>query len=332
MSKITAIYVRRSVSDKDKDNNSLSIDSQKAECVKSLKEGEEYRIYCDDGKSAKDMKHRPAFMQMMSDADVYQYLVSSGYELIDDIEAYDGVHGLFKHKKLDKSGHYIKVGYREGIVDSETWLMVQDKKSQNQKVRKNKGAKNSWLIGLIKCSHCGYGIIFQCASKPTRKKRTRYLYDHGAYRANGCVKKRLQTTPDQLEQAIFDAMAKRIESLTIAMTRKAKPDNEAENIKVDIIRIENEIRKLMGKLADADNILFGYINGRVKELHAQKSDFEKRLRSKARKQKEIDTAPLSDPLSRWDSLTVAEKNTLAKIMIDAVYISDESGIDIRFAV
>ena len=41
MKKITAIYVRRSVSDRDKDNNSLSIDSQKADCIKSLGEGEE---------------------------------------------------------------------------------------------------------------------------------------------------------------------------------------------------------------------------------------------------------------------------------------------------
>lgn len=68
MKKITAIYVRRSVSDKDKDNNSLSIDSQKAECIKSLNKGEDYRIYCDDGKSGKDIEHRPAFQQMMSDA------------------------------------------------------------------------------------------------------------------------------------------------------------------------------------------------------------------------------------------------------------------------
>ena len=54
MKKITAIYVRRSVSDKDKDNNSLSIDSQIADCKKSLNAGEDYRIYCDDGKSGKD--------------------------------------------------------------------------------------------------------------------------------------------------------------------------------------------------------------------------------------------------------------------------------------
>ena len=68
MNKITAIYVRRSVSDKDKGNNSLSIDAQKEECIRYLGKDTKYRIYCDDGKSGKDIAHRPAFMQMMSDA------------------------------------------------------------------------------------------------------------------------------------------------------------------------------------------------------------------------------------------------------------------------
>ena len=72
MEKITAIYVRHSVSDKDKGNNSLSIDAQKAECIRYLENGgilsDSYRIYCDDGKSGKDVAHRPAFQQMMSDA------------------------------------------------------------------------------------------------------------------------------------------------------------------------------------------------------------------------------------------------------------------------
>ena len=64
---ITAIYVRRSVSDKDKGNNSLSISAQKEECIRFVGDSD-YRIYCDDGKSGKDVMHRPAFMQMMSDA------------------------------------------------------------------------------------------------------------------------------------------------------------------------------------------------------------------------------------------------------------------------
>ena len=328
MSKITAIYVRRSVSDKDKDNNSLSIESQTADCVKSLNRGERYRVYCDDGKSGKDIAHRPAFQRMMADAkdgligriivkkydrfsrnmreylnvtdilesygvsvvslsepfntetkegrmmrnnllnfaeferetiaarvadayntraaetgfyqggkiyygyvperrtvngkrgsvlvpsdkaevvvmayriykepaaslwdvisyfrengieinrtsggnmdrshfsrilesplyvradkDVYEYLALKGFDILDDVSAFDGIHGCFRHKRRDGS-EYIKVGYHEGLVDADTWLAVQDKKSHNQRIPNNGGAKNSWLVGLVKCGHC----------------------------------------------------------------------------------------------------------------------------------------------------------------------------------
>jgi len=55
MSKTTAIYVRRSVSDADKGNNSLSIAAQREECIRYLGEGADFRIYCDDGKSGKEL-------------------------------------------------------------------------------------------------------------------------------------------------------------------------------------------------------------------------------------------------------------------------------------
>lgn len=51
---ITAIYVRRSVSDKDRGNNTLSIAAQKEECVKFAGKCD-YQIYCNDGKSGKDI-------------------------------------------------------------------------------------------------------------------------------------------------------------------------------------------------------------------------------------------------------------------------------------
>ena len=529
MKKFTAIYVRRSVSDKD--NNSLSIDSQKAECVKSLKEGEQYRIYCDDGKSAKDIKHRPSFIQMMNDAkeglierivvkkydrfsrnmrdylnvtdeldrygvgvlslsepfntttkegrlmrnnllsfaeferetiaervtdayntraqetgfyqggkiyygyqsqrrtvngktgsvlvpsdkahviqtayeiyksagtsladilnhfsnngidlsvprksvegrstkrteevnggmsnmdrshisrllesplyvradiDVYQFLVSKGYEILDDIEAFDGKHGLFRHKKSGVKGfsnkaedYYIKVGYHEGLVDSETWLAVQDKKSHNQRVPNNAGAKNSWLVGLAKCGHCGYSLLLNYSWNKAHTTQWRYYMDGGAYRANGCIKKRLKTRPNDVEKAVFNAMKERLESLEIAKAVSVKPDTETDKLKADVIRIEGEIRSLMDKLAQADDVLFDYIQDRVKALHTQKSDLDEKLRGRARKRKEIDTAPLADPLARWDSLTVNEKHELATTMIDVVYVSDENGIDINFSI
>jgi DNA invertase Pin-like site-specific DNA recombinase len=518
MKTITGIYVRRSVSDKDKDNNSLSIDSQKADCIKSLNKGEEYRIYCDDGKSGKNVSQRPAFQQMMSDAkdgiisriivkkydrfsrnlrdylnitneldgygvsvtsltepfntstkegrmmrntllgfaeferetiaarvadayvtrgtetgfyqggkvyyayeperrtingktgsvlvpsdkadvvkiaydvykdahaslqdvinylrdngidpninrkpngshtvdgsaksnmdrshfsrilqsplyvranaEVYQYLVSRGYEVVDDVAAFDGIHGLFRHKRADGS-EYIKVGYHEGLVDAEIWLAVQDKKSHNRQIPNNRGCKNSWLVGLTKCGHCKYSLTILYGWNSGGTKQWRYYGDSGAYRSNGCVKKRLSTRPDEVEQAVFEAMRARLESLVIAKTEKAKPDAEAENLKGEIIRIDDEIHKLMDKLADADATLFEYIQDRIKTLHAKKSDLDERLRTKTRKCREIDTAPLTDPMNRWESLTVEEKHALAVTMMDVVYVSDEHGIDIRFSI
>ncbi len=513
MKKLTAIYVRRSVSDKDKDNNSLSIDSQKAECIKSLKEGEEYRLYCDDGKSAKDIEHRPAFQQMMSDAkeglleriivkkydrfsrnmreylnvtntldgygvsvtsltepfntatkegrmmrnnllnfaeferetiaarvadaymtrsvetgfyqgggdvyygynserrvvngkngsvlvpndradvvaiayqmyqnhavslanilehfrennidtsakckragreyslmsrshlsqilksplyvradkEVYQYLISKGYEIIDDIEAFDGIHGLFRHKRNDGTEH-IKVGYHEGIVDSETWLAVQDKKSRNQKIPNNGVAKNSWLVGLVKCGKCGYALVLQLHWNNPKTKKLRYFLDSGRASLDGCSGPRPKIKPDQAEEAVFAAMKERLESLEIAKRERLKPDSETESIKAEAIRLDEEIRKLLDKLADADSVLFDYIQGRIKSLHEKKSELEEKLRTRARKHKEIDTAPLTDPMSRWDYLSVEEKHALAVAMIDVVYISDEKGIDIRFSI
>lgn len=499
MKKVTAIYVRRSVSDKDKGNNSLSIDSQIADCKKSLSKGEQCRVYCDDGKSGKDIAHRPAFQRMMADAkdglieriivkkydrfsrnmreylnvtdilesygvsvislsepfntatkegrmmrnnllnfaeferetiaarvadayntratetgfyqggkvyygyiperrtvngktgsvlvpsekagvvitayrlykdpdvsltdivsyfrdngiavgeangynldrsafsrllksplyvrankDVYGYLVAKGYDVLDDVSAFDGVHGCFRHKRSDGS-EYIKVGYHEGLVDAETWLAVQDKKSHNLRIPNNGGGKNSWLVGLVKCAHCRHALTVLVHSK-------RHYIDSGAYYSKGCVKKCLKIRPDEVESIVFRAMEERLKTLVIAKQESKKTDGESEALKDGIARLDNEIRNLTARLADADDILFDYIQERVNKLHSEKSALEEKLATKARKRKSADPAPLIDPMSRWDSLTTQEKRALAATMIDVIYVSDETGVEIEFGI
>jgi DNA invertase Pin-like site-specific DNA recombinase len=512
MKKTKAIYVRRSVSDKDKGNNSLSIDSQIADCIKSLKEGENYELYCDDGKSAKDIDHRPDFQRMMSDAEqgfishiiikkydrfsrdildaltvirdlekigvgvrslvedldtstiqgkamlnivltfadmerktiaarvadayvtrsvetgfyqggkryygynperrtvngktgsvlvasdkadvirtayrlyqqpdvslldivnyfrengidvnqttnragtkksnlgrdsyskflksplyvrankeVYQHLVDRGFEIVDDVEAFDGTHGLFRHKRADGK-EYIKVGYHEGLVDSETWLAVQDKKSHNKKIPNNGKVNKSWLVGLAKCPYCGYALCIQYSWNAEHTVIWRYFRDGGAYRSEGCVKKFLKTKPDKVEEIVRNAMKARLDSLVIAKNEKPAPDTESEILKADIIRIDDEIRELMEKLAKSNQVLFEYINNRVSELHEKKSELSDKLRSRQRRQKTVNAEPLIDPMSRWETLTTDERHALAVLMIEVVYISDESSVDIHFSI
>ena len=516
--KITAIYVRRSVSDKEKGNNSLSIPAQKEECLKYLERGgkvseNSYRIYCDDGKSAKDIAHRPAFRQMMSDAkdglidkiivkkydrfsrnlreylnitdeldsygvgvisllepfntdtkegrmmrnnllnfaeferetiasrvadayntkaretgfyqggkmyfgfnserrningkvgsvlvpnenaeavriayelyqdpetsladiiryfaknnvnssvpskhtesgmsnmdrshlsrllesalyvradkEVYRFFSTKGYEMLDDVSEYDGIHGLFVHAGTDDDTYFVKLAYHEGVVPAETWLAVQDKKTRNHKIPSNGKAMNSWLVGMVKCAHCGYAVHFNHSSSEKKDKVYSRLIDYGFYTVNSCRKSMLALRPKTLEDTVFKAMCERIEHLVIAKKAAQTPDSETENIKSEIQRKEDEIHKLMDKLANADPVLFEYIQQRVKSLHEQKSDLESRLRTKERKHKSIDTAPLTEPLSKWDELTVQEKHDVAVTMIDSVIVSDETGIEIKFSI
>lgn len=507
---ITAIYVRRSVSDKDKGNNSLSIAAQKEECVKFVGDCE-YHIYCDDGKSGKDIAHRPEFQAMMQDArdglisrivvkkydrfsrnmreylnitdeldrygvtvyslsepfntetkegrmmrnnllnfaeferetiaarvadafqtkaretgfyqggkmyygfnserrtvngktgsvlvpsaqaesvriayemyqnpdvsliqiiryfkendidvarpkkvgsektgrmdrshlsrilssplyvradkEVYAYFASKGYEMLDPIEDYDGVHGIFYHKTAD--GTSIKLAYHEGFVPADVWLRVQDKKSRNEKFHNNGTAMNSWLVGMMKCGNCGYAMHIN-HSTGKQGQRYRYFLDYGRNTMRGCPHDHAtKLRPDQVEDIVFKEMCKRVEHLLIVKHESTKPDPDSEAVRTEIIKVEEEINKLMSKLADADDVLFSYIQERVSKLHEQKSSLERKLQTKTRKRKAIETKPLEEPLKVWDKLTVQEKRNFAVQMIDVVYVSDENGVEVVFSI
>ncbi len=88
----------------------------------------------------------------------------------------------------------------------------------------------------------------------------------------------------------------------------------------------------MEKLADADSVLFDYIQKCVTALHEQKSELERKLQTKARKRRAVDTAPLEEPLKVWDTLTMQEKHDIAVMMIDVVYVSDENGVEAVFSI
>ena len=163
-----------------------------------------------------------------------------------------------------------------------------------------------------------------------KKKKWRYFNDVGALYIGKCSKVHLKTKPDAVEEIVFNAMRERLNALEIIKYEHEKPDADAETLKADIIRLNGEIQTLLDKLIDADTVLFDYIQKRVNSLHNQKADLEEKLQTRVRKRKKIDTAPLKDPMSRWNSLSVEERHALAVVMIETIYVSDTDGIDIKF--
>lgn len=91
-----------------------------------------------------------------------------------------------------------------------------------------------------------------------------------------------------------------------------------------------EIEALMNKVAYANEVVFSRIQDRITALQSQKNELERKLRSFNRRQREVDITPLSEPLNRWEELTVDEKNAVAVKLIEVIRVSDETGIEITF--
>lgn len=216
-------------------------------------------------------------------------------------------------------------------MDGDVWLRVQDRKAHQNKFPNNGKAMNSWLVGMVKCACCGYAMHFNHCANRKGVVYHRFI-DYGKFTLNGCPTPPIKLKPRQVEDAVLKEMQKRIEQLKVAKREDSKPDTETESIKTEIIRIDSEIQKLMEKLADADSVLFDYIQKRVSALHKQKSELDKKMQTMCRKRKAIDTKPLEEPMKQWDKLTVQEKHDVAAALIDVVLISDETGIEVKFSI
>lgn len=271
-------------------------------------------------------------LYVRADKEIYAYFVSKGYEILDDIEAYDGIHGVFKHKTAD-GNFYVKIGYHEGLVSSDDWLAVQDKKAHNVSFSTNGKAKNSWLVGLVRCAECGHSVNIDMQTKKHNGRQYRYFVDFGWTTVEGCVGRSYSARVPDLENVVFTAMRDYVDKLNITKNENNAPDAETETLKAEVIHLDEEIRKLMDRLSDADDVVFDYIQQRIKEYHAKKTDIEMKIQAKARKKKQIDTAPLEKPLGNWDNLTMEGKHEVAVTILDAVIISHNSDdIEIKFGI
>ena len=188
----------------------------------------------------------------------------------------------------------------------------------------------SWMSGLLRCGHCDHAVKVDYTYNKNSGNSWRYFTCSGYNSVRGCQSSGIKLNVDEVEAIVYNDMKEHIEEFEIARKIEKKPSTEADKIRSEILKIEAETAKLMEKLADADEVLFGYIQNRIGTLHSTKNELEKKLMLVDRRVKKIDTTPLLGPLNKWETLTVEEKNNLARMMIEKIYISVEKGVIIHY--
>ena len=135
-------------------------------------------IYTASGKSWDNAKiatilKSPSYVK--ADASIYNYYRIKGAEVANDVSEFNGVNACVlvgkreanSRKYSDVTNHVLAIAAHEGVIDSSTFLYVQDKLSQNKQIKNLHKGKYSWLTGYVKCAGCGYAM---CVRKGNTKE------------------------------------------------------------------------------------------------------------------------------------------------------------------
>lgn len=269
----------------------------------------------------------PAFVR--ADADVYLYLKSKGATMNNDVDDYIGVYGCYvyanrkettKSKFSDLGKSFVTLGLHEGIVTSDIWIRCQLKLDNNTQLKNTGRGTHSWLTGLMKCEYCSTSVTV-----------VNNCYGHNYLTCSGrkqkyCYERKRPVEVFQVEEIVKKQLLGWIQEKfkDPPSVRDDANKSEANDIMAQIIKIDDEIKKLVDQIPNASDILMKYINKRVGELDAEKASLEKK-QVKIRYEKSCDVLSqddIRDCVSNWDAIDFERKKSIASRIIKSVVIGD----------
>jgi len=231
-----------------------------------------------------------------NDMAVYNYLISQGANITNAPEEFDGkasidVYGkkttnASKHKRCREfKDMYCNISNNDSIIDSSTWIKVQNKRNQiaNRPSRTGTG-KNSYFTGLMKCSCCGTGVSY------TNSRGTQGYYICSSRKNRGwnscnmppASKKR---TDPAIIQAVIDyysnpQVIKMIKEITPeSQVENSKDDKKRNNLLMELAIVDKEIDNLISSLTDGSPILIKYINEKIEKLDQKRNEITQMISS-----------------------------------------------------
>lgn len=264
-----------------------------------------------------------------ADMDIYNFFKAQGSILINPASEFIGTNGLFLFKGRNADGSRKKqydlvnreavIAPHEGLIDSRIWLKCRRKIMNNRQSAETRGAKNSWLIGKIKCKKCGYAYIVTKNSSGTR-----YFQCSGVRYTIRCSGIGKTIYAEEMEKYIYDEMKEILTKLEYISPEK---ENEKTHIvssyEMEIAEKDKEISALLDKLVFANDALTSYINLRVQELDKSKRELLEKMLLLSSSELNRNIEKITDYVDKWDALSITDKQKIVDILIKVIYIGDE---------
>lgn len=210
----------------------------------------------------------------------------------------------------------LSISNNDGVIDANTWLRCQDKLEKNVQIKNSGKGKHTFLTGLLKCGYCGYSM----AIKTYKEKK--YLNCTGRYVTNSCIDKIETHYLYEIENYVFEEIKEFVsnfENLKISH-KKTENDNEINNLKIELYKIETEIENLINNLSSANEILLKYANKKIIELDNKKIEILNTINEKRIKPININIPNLND----WENLSSDIKKNFVNKIINRILIFNNS--------
>ncbi len=265
--------------------------------------------------------HNPIYVK--ANADIYDHFKEKGCIMINDIEEYNGVHGIALYGKRDRGANkynaldsqVASISLTEGIIDSNTFLICQNKLSKNQQIKNSGKGKHTWMTGLMKCGHCGYSMTVKIF------KDKKYLYCSGRQNQHVCSAKPSTIFLSDAELIADELIYNYLK--TVDRSKNAKKSND-DNVKInqakiEIHKINEQIDNLIEKLMDAEGATIDYINRKVNELDQEKQKLMDEVRSFTTERIHINIPTPQE----WQEADMLRKRDIAHLVAKSIFITEE---------
>lgn len=263
-----------------------------------------------------------------ADGAVYDFFKEQGAELCSPREDFIGINGCYlytyrgkgsKHTQLE--GRRLVLAPHEGLVEPSLWLACKRKTMRNRQIRTADKVVNTWLAGLVKCGRCGYALTF----KKYKGKDARYLFCSHKMNAKACIGAGTLYA-DDFEDIIREALLRKIAAFqTFFVNEKEEQNPRAEELRLQLTRLDEEIKNLMDKLPAAGEALTRHIDESITVLERKKEEAQRALLLMDKKKKrETRTLSAQACCGKWDFLTVNEKKQAAWALIERIEATSEA--------
>ncbi|MDE6520051.1 MAG: recombinase family protein [Ruminococcus sp.] len=283
-----------------------------------------------------DFLRNPVYV--MADADIYSFFAGQGTEIVSSVNDFTGTNGCYLYNltkdKVNKNSSlknkHLVLALHRGFITSDLWLKCRMRCMNNKQCARSYQAKNSWLLGKVKCGKCGgrlnitksdtkMGRYFLCGTMIETK--------HSLCNGTGCT-----VYADELESVISDKIRhelSKFDSLSYSETNKSQP--QINEIKIRISQIDTEISNLVNKVIMADDVLMRLINEQVNKLDKERQALNAQLTSLNSNISGEIISEMSSLIQNWQSLSFEDKHAITDTLIDVISVAD-GHINIRWKI